>query len=287
MNLSIDDVSEYLEQWHKYGEYGMAVCVWHDDHNPSMRVHPNGYKCMSCGAHGSLEKLYSKVSGRIVSKERSYNPAQRIWKSWEEKFGSIQIATKVAHRELASSPGLGNYLKSRKIDENIKPGKLGFLDGYYTFPIRDEWDEVHGIIARASPTIQTKSNRYTASPNCPIKLYAPNWRKVLKDSSLYVCYGTIDSWTLVMAGYAGITGISGQEFNFHHLDRFRKPIYIIPDRGEEKNSLALQCSLGWRGMSLFLEWPDGCKDLNDVHVNYGIDKVIELIEKAKEKYSYE
>ena len=43
----------------KYDNYGMALCVEHDDHSPSMRVTIKGYKCLSCGAHGSLEKLYA------------------------------------------------------------------------------------------------------------------------------------------------------------------------------------------------------------------------------------
>jgi len=242
---------------------------------------------MSCGAKGSLEKLYEKVSGRVVAREKNpYNPAQKIWHTWFEKYGSVQAIAKLAHLELVNNPERGHYLKQRLIDSQIKVGKIGFLGGFYTFPVRDEYDVVQGIVARASPTIQTKTLRYTVSPNCPQKLYVPVWRKVLKDEYLYLCYGTLDAWTLVMAGYAGITGISGQELNYHNVDRFRKPMFIIPDLGEEKNALELQTKLGWRGMSLFLDFPDGCKDLQDIHMKFGIEKVIELIEKAKEKYNY-
>ena len=287
MKLVIEDVADYLEGFHKYDGYAVAKCVFHGpDNNPSLMIWDDGYKCMSCDAVGTIEKLYHEVSGRIVIRERKYSPAQRIWYRWEEKFGSVQNTAKIAHRELTQNPELGHYLKQRGIDSQIKSGRLGFLDGFYTFPVQDEYGDVQGLIARASPTIQTKELRYTASKDCPTKLYVPNWRKVLKDEYLYLCYGTLDSWTLFMAGYAGITGISGQELNSNNLARFRKPIYIIPDRGEEKNAIQLQTSLGWRGNPLFLDWPEDCKDLNDIHMKYGTEKVIELIEKKKEKYHH-
>ncbi len=36
------------------GEWKDALCPFHDDHNPSLRVHidTGGFKCMACGVHG-------------------------------------------------------------------------------------------------------------------------------------------------------------------------------------------------------------------------------------------
>ena len=90
-----------------------------------------------------------------------------------------------------------------------------------------------------------------------------------------------------MIELAGVTGLSGQEFKAEYLDKWRKPIYIIPDKGEEKKAIDLQCSLGWRGMMLKLNWPDDCKDLNEVQVHHGLDTVSKLIEEAKRRYDYE
>jgi len=276
MTLTLDDVAEYLEQWHKYDHYGMAICVWHSDSNPSLRVTEHGYKCMSCGAHGSLEKLYKEISGRVIIREKVYNQSAFIWRKWEERFGSIQNIAKVAHRSLLENPLDGNYLILRQIDSQIKNGMFGYLDGYYTFPIKNQYEEIQGIVARASPTIQTKNNRYTVSKDCLEKLYVPNWRNVLKAEEIYVCYGIIDSWTLHACGYAGVTGISGQELSAVNLDRFRKRIYIIPDRNEEKSAIELQSRLGWRGCPLYLNYPSDCKDLNDLQRKYGLDTVSKL-----------
>lgn len=288
-NLTFEEVGEYLEQFHKYDGYGMAICPYHNDTNPSLRFTNVGYKCLSasCGVHGSLAKLYEYVSGRVIEKKAFHNPAQEIWRKWYERYGDARTVAKVAHQELLAHPERGGYLKKRLIDGQVKVGKLGFLDGYYTFPVRDEYDEIQGLVARASPTIETKINRYTVSPNCPIKLYIPSSKLVRTSKELYLCYGTIDVWTLAMAGYAGITGISGQELNYHNLDQYRKPMYIIPDKGEEKKGLELQCSLSWRGMMLQIDWPTDHKDLNQVHQSFGLDKVRELIENAKRRFQYE
>jgi hypothetical protein len=286
----VSDVSDYLEQWHSYGkDYGWCLCPFHPDTNPSCCVGATGFRCWSasCGEKGGLEKLYQKVSGRVIVREKVYNQSAFIWRKWEERFGSIQNIAKVAHRELVTSPGLGIYLQQRKIISEIKSGMFGYLDGWYTFPIKNEYDEVKGIVARASPTIQSKTIRYSVSYNCEEKLYVPNWRRVLSSDEIFVCYGTLDAWTLHMAGYASVTGISGQELNHKNLDRFRKRMWIIPDKGEERNAMELQTHLGWRMNCLRLEWEDGCKDLQDVHMKFGLDTVSKLIEEKKKEFVYD
>lgn len=286
--LTLDDIQDYLQDSHKYGKYIMAHCEFHSpDDNPSMMVHSNGYKCMSCGAHGPLENLYEKVSGKVVVREKTYNPSAFIWKRWKESYGSISSIAKLAHRNLVDIPDDGHYLQQRMVDSQIKNCMIGYLNGYYLFPIQNEFGEIDGIVARASPTIQTKNNRYSVSPNCPTKLYIPSWRKVLKDEYLYACFGTIDAISLNICGYAGLTGLSGQALLANHLDRFHKPIYIIPDKHEEKSAIEIQSQLGWRGATLLIDWPQECKDINDVYVKFGIDTCVKLIESAKERYKYE
>lgn len=286
MKISLDDLEDYLESFHKYDSYAMACCVWHDDSNPSMLITEKGYHCKSCGASGSLVNLYNHVSGRpIQSTKKVYNPSAFIWDRWIDAYGSLLDVCRVAHVQLADRPELGEYLYKRGLTQyQITMGALGFLGGYYIFPIRDEDNKIQGAVARASPTIQTKDNRYSASKNCPLKLYVPSWEAVNNSKEIYVCYGTLDAWSLLMAGYPAVTGISGQEFRAEHLDQFRKMIYIVADKREEKSAIHLQGRLGWRGRRLDIRWLDGTKDINDVHVKYGLDSVKEKVEEAKRKY---
>lgn len=287
MIITLDEVGEYLIQFKKYsGGYAMCLCQFHNDSSPSMQVSNNGYFCKSCGAKGTLLKLYNKVSNRPIQKqEKVYNPSTWIWKKWEDNFGDIKDVCNIAHSNLVQN-NLDGYLKSRGFDiESIKLGKLGYLDGYFIFPVMDGFGEIKGATARASPTIQTKTNRYTTSHGCPVKLYCPSWERVLEAEELHLCYGIFDAWSLHLAGYASITGISGQDLNARNLVRFRKPIYIIPDKKEERAGLHLQSELDWRGRLLLLPYTD-TKDLNDLHTKHGLSTLQNLIEKAKEKYNY-
>lgn len=287
MNLDWRDFGDYLDGWHLYNGYAMANCVWHDDHNPSMRVSERGYFCLSCGAGGSLNRLHQKV-GNVPHLPVPYspNPSAQIWGRWEEKFGDIKSICSIAHRSILNDPNLGNYLYKRGFDAvSIKFGILGYLEGYYVFPIRDEWGEVQGAVIRASPTIQTKTNRYSVYPNSEVKIYVPDWDEVKKAERLYVCYGIIDAWALHFAGYASITGISGQELNAENLTQFRKPMTGISDLGEESNMVRLQSQLGWRMQAIRLDYPDGCKDISDIYMKHGKEKLRELIEEKETQYA--
>ena len=286
MKITLDDVSDYLEQFHRYSDYAMSCCPFHDDRSPSLLISLNGYHCKSCDAKGSLAKLYNHISGHPVQETKKvYNPSAFIWDRWTAKYGSVIDVCRVAHVQLSDRPELGEYLYKRGLTTNeILSGALGILGGYYTFPIRDMDGKIQGAVARASPTIQTKDNRYSASKNCPVKLYVPDWKSILEAKEIYVCFGTLDAWSLQMAGYPALTGISGQQFQAEFLDQFRKTIYIVADKREEKSAIHLQSRLGWRGRRLDVQWLDGTKDINDIHVKFGIDKVKETIEQSKEKY---
>ena len=288
MKITLDDVEDYLEQFHPYNDraYAMAVCPFHDDHAPSLQVGQHRYYCKSCGASGSLKYLYAYISGRPIQPQKKvYNPSAFIWDRWTEKYGSVLDACRVAHIQLSDRPELGEYLYKRGLTQyQIAMGVLGFLGGYYIFPIKDADGKIQGAIARASPTIQTKDSRYSASKNCPVKIYVPNWKAVLEENEIYVCFGTLDAWSLLMAGYPSITGISGQQFQAELLDQFRKRIYIVADKREEKSAVHLQRGLGWRGQRLDIQWSDGTKDINNIHTKFGLDTVKEKIEEAKKKY---
>lgn len=285
MDISFEDVSEYVEGWHKYGDYGMGICPFHDDHSPSMMVTARGYYCKSCGSAGSLNKLYQKLYGTPFTRSRPYNPSVHIWKRLNEEFGDIKTICKIAHTNLMSNMDLGDYLFKRGLSKvAIKLGHIGFLGGYYIFPVMNKYGDVHGAVGRASPTIQTKDTRYSVSFGCPLKLYIPDWDAVEKSETVYVCYGTLDAWSLQLAGYPAITGISGQELNAGNLSGFRKRMFGISDKGEEISMRVLQGNLGWRMSVLRIDYPDGCKDVNDIHVKFGLEKLNSIVDHARESF---
>lgn len=42
---------------------GFAVCPFHQDSRPSMKLYDDHYHCFSCGAHGDVTSLISKIYG--------------------------------------------------------------------------------------------------------------------------------------------------------------------------------------------------------------------------------
>ena len=42
---------------------GMALCPFHDDHNPSLRLYDDHYYCFGCHAHGDAVDLAAFVTG--------------------------------------------------------------------------------------------------------------------------------------------------------------------------------------------------------------------------------
>lgn len=86
---------------HRYGEYFMMSCLWHgSDSHPSMMVFETGYKCLTCGAKGSLEKLNKHLGGKSVVTKSHSNTVLPKWKRWEENFGDITGIAKHAHLSL-------------------------------------------------------------------------------------------------------------------------------------------------------------------------------------------
>jgi hypothetical protein len=282
--VTLDDIKDYLD-CDTYTGYLMACCQYHDDHHPSMVITERGYKCKSCGAHGSLNKLYADISGKPVLHQKRSNPSAWIWHKWEERWGNIKNIATTSHKCLINDLNLGKYLFDRGLGEKeIKEGNLGYLDGYFTFPVKNNFGMIVGMVARASPTIQSKYNRYTATKDCSVKLYVP--KKIDPTKEIHVCFGTIDAWSLSICGYQSATGLAGQAIRPEYFNDYRVPIWIIPDKGEEKSGMELQVKLGWRGRMLNIDWPEGCKDCNDVHKTFGHLTLYNLVEHAKEKWQY-
>ena len=43
--------------------YGSALCIFHSDNNPSMRLYDDHFHCYACGAHGDVTDLTAQMFG--------------------------------------------------------------------------------------------------------------------------------------------------------------------------------------------------------------------------------
>ena len=142
---------------HRYGEYFMMSCLWHgSDSHPSMMVFETGYKCLTCGAKGSLEKLNKHLGGKSVVTKSHSNTVLPKWKRWEENFGDITGIAKHAHLSLKRYPQWNFYFKQRKIEQFVEQGCLGYIDGWATFPVFDQSHKVQNIVVRHTKNSGTR-----------------------------------------------------------------------------------------------------------------------------------
>lgn len=139
----VEVISNYIPVDRKGREYA-AVCPFHDDHDPSMRISPDKqiYKCFVCGAGGNVFTFVSKMekisfpesvikvakmigyplqisTSAFTPKPSPYDPLYRIFREYFD----------YTSYELGSSEGAPayQYLKSRRFtDELIEKFQLGY-----------------------------------------------------------------------------------------------------------------------------------------------------------------
>lgn len=259
---TLDDVEEYGRN---YGTYVSMCCPYHDDSNPSLLAYADGFVCLSCNKRGTLDELLRTLQGKPPAKPRW---SKVPWRRWLDGRSYEELAHD-AHQTLLDFPGQRIYLKERKILFAIEPLLLGWIDGYYTFPICDPEGKVVGLIVRAGNRENANDLRYCTPPDMEPCLYVPEWKRIETTRVIYVPFGIIDCIDLWGMGYPTLTWSNGKSFPPEALQGIRKKFVIVPDAGEEKSAYALARGLGWRGSVKCIDYPAGCKDPDDIYRKYG------------------
>lgn len=259
--------------------YFYGCCPFHSDNSPSFILYPDYFICKSasCGRKGKIEYLEQELSSGILIRSSNSHKSQILprWKKWEERYGDMEGIANAAHKNVLG--GNWMYFKRRKIDQFIKQGKFGLLDQWALFPVLNAKGQVIDIVVRAirQPNVKYIIRPYSESEMRP--LYIPNWERVNKANYILVVYGIITAWACEAIGEPCVTGITGKSLNPDALKPFQKKIIVIPDYNEEKDGAKLVSQLGWRGRVMFMDWPDGCEDLDDIRVKYSNDILKQMI----------
>ena len=277
--VTLSDVRDHLEGCHDYGHYLSALCPFHQDNKPSLMVYEDRFYCLACGKGGSLEYLLSKIStGYFIA------PRQIVTPNWARWLSDCDLRTfsKQAHSYLKRHPECQLYLKKRCVNSMIDEMRLGFIEGYYTFPIFNENGTVVNMIVRAGETLQELTD--TRYFSCPYQysqsrdtIYSCSFELLEQSPFVIVVFGIIDLLSLGTMNIPSVTFSNGKVIPPSLFDQWRKLFYVIGDKNEEKEAKRLAASLGWRGRFVSLDYPQGCKDVNDILMKYGKDKVIQLV----------
>lgn len=259
-----------------YGHYFSTYCPWDTHKTPALLVFQDGMvKCLSCNRIWSHEQLNKKIGYHFIPTnipESNYRLLPK-WRSWEEKYGSLESIVEYAHQSIKKHSRLQTYLKERRIYDFLDEGSLGYLDNWITFPVFDKQHRLVDIVVRS---VQRDTDvRYVVHPNSSSThpIYVPSWERLSSSGIVYVVYGIIDAISLHLAGFPSLTGVTGKSLSFELLKPLGKKLIIIPDKGEESDAHKLANRLGWRAKVKSISWPENTKDVDEIRRKYG-DQVL-------------
>jgi len=246
------------------GNYIVASCPFHHDNSPSLLIFKDGwFHCLGadCARSGTWKTLWNKLSGQpiqvVAEKRLHYRSPQGLW-SYESRE---QLAYQ-AYIDLVRFPTFQWYLEMRGLADAIDLHEIGYHRGWYTIPVRDQDYKFQNVVFRAAPHVQEIINMRYWADGKPT-MFVPDWQLLHKSDYVVIVFGILDALTLNKYRYPVVTPTHGHVFDAAWLSDYRKPIYIVPDRGEERAALKLVGDMGWRGKIARLDYPDGMKDAND------------------------
>ncbi len=257
--IQFEDFLDVIPQAKISGRNILGICPFHDDSGPSLLIHPDGwFRCLGCGRHGKWNTLWNKVHGQPVQ----VMPESRT--SWNTpRIDNLEETCYQAHIDLQHFPSLGWYLEMRGIEGRIDQNELGYWDGWYTIPVYDSDRTFITAVLRASPHVQDATGLRYWCRHFPV-MYVPDFELLDGGKNIFVVYGMVDALCLADLRLPVVTTTGGNlTFDPTWLADYRKPTYIIPDKGEEEQAYKLASRLGWRGNVIQLDYPDEFKDPAD------------------------
>lgn len=262
--IQYEDFLRALPRAQDKGKYIAAPCPFHNDNSPSLLIYRDGFfHCLaaSCSRSGTWKTLWNKISGQPIQvhSERSilYKSPQGLW-----NFETREKLAYQAYINLTHIPSFQWYLEMRGLEDAIDIHELGYHRGWYTIPVRDREYQFQNVVFRAAPHVQEAIGMRYWADGQPT-MFVPDWYLLGKEDYILVVFGMLDALTLNKFRYPVVTPTHGHVFKSEWLAGYRKPIYIIPDKGEERQVLRIIGEFGWRGKMVRLEYPEGLKDAND------------------------
>lgn len=109
-------------------------------------------------------------------------------------------------------------------------------------------------------------------------LYVPDRDIYNSADRIYLVFGVLDAISLACIGLPGCSPTAGNlHVDTRWFDDVQKPILIIPDKREEKVAYRHAGRLDWRGKVFMLDYEPGEKDVNDILVKRGAERLLKLI----------
>jgi len=272
----------------KNGNGWKLLCPFHDDKNPSLSIDDKKqlFHCFGCGKSGDVIKFveylhnynfkqavehlsnkylhthYFQMNKPAVSSKPTIQPADDI--------NLNELAEKYHQALLQKKPAL-DYLAKRGITslDLIKKFKVGYVNGYVTFPFFDENNNVGEIYSRAISDDAKLKHKYLPGPHKGIF----NLDAVKNSSEIYLCECVIDALSLFQMGIENVTCTFGKgnltDEIINTLAEYIKRVFIVYDNDGDNDQSAEKTADILTSKGLVVErliLPKEIKDVNDYFV---------------------
>lgn len=276
----LEQLYEHLTDATNYGHYLSVRCLFHDDGHASLMIYPDWYKCLACGASGKTKSLLDKVKKHQIvpvwtDATAQHKIVRNPFTQWLQ-FYDLPVLLKENWQFYNNHIEFGTYLiKTRCISQDVRRKiGIGLRDNFYTFPIRKD-KKIVGAVARHGEG--ACATRYFV-PKCqdPNLLYIPDEDIIKSSSVMFITFGILDAVSIYQMGFAGASTTNGKRIDPRSLQEYRKRIIFLPDKGEYIEAVKIASQLGWRGKVIKIDYPDDCKDPNDLLRKYP-DQLLDIL----------
>ena len=305
--------SHYLSL-EKKGNVYMALCPFHDDRHPSLRVDPEKglYHCFSCGAGGDVFRFVQEKEGcgfgeavrlcadichlpvpALDAGSQKHRPDKQ-----QTPAPTVEMNERYRQTLLPYDPGMEELRETYAAFEvgiapAIVPEAWKFTRGRLIFPIRNAAGELVAFAARYRGDLSAKKiPKYINSSTSVIYkkdelLYG--WyraeEKVRETGIVFLTEGYKDTLAMHAAGFSNTVALCGTNLSEHHIAMIRKEaaavcLFLDADEVGRETVTGVMPKLRSAGLRVVDILPGGSKDADEMFRSLGREAFIRWVEKA-------
>ena len=306
-------VDHYLSL-EKKGNVYMALCPFHDDRHPSLRVDPEKglYHCFSCGAGGDVFRFVQEKEGcgfgeairlcadichfpvpALDAGSQKHRPDKQ-----QTPAPTVEMNERYGQTLLPYDPGMEELRETYAAFEvgiapAIVPEAWKFTRGRLIFPIRNAAGELVAFAARYRGDLSAKKiPKYINSSTSVIYkkdelLYG--WyraeEKVRETGIVFLTEGYKDTLAMHAAGFSNTVALCGTNLSEHHIAMIRKEaaavcLFLDADEVGRETVTGVMPKLRSAGLRVVDILPEGGKDADEMFRSLGREAFIHWVEKA-------
>lgn len=280
--IVISDIIGHFIKLKKSGSTLTALCPFHNEKSPSFTIHSqkNSFKCFGCGKSGSAIDFV--MEHQNLSFIEAVEAIASIIGFSLEQESKIIVKPKVRLEKL-SKDFLDNFEKKRMISNNTLL-RFGITESTEWMPKAQKEIKVicfnyykNGELVNIK--FRGKDKDMRLSKDAELIFY--NIDSIKDDEECVIVEGEIDCLSCHEAGiHNSISVPNGANANYRYMDNCyefftnKKKIIIAVDSDEAGKKLKEELINRFgRDRCFIVEYPNDCKDANDVLVKYGKEEL--------------